>query len=95
MSHSNFKELLGSAHIIMHISLSKQCHYNALAPHYNPPRNPEPANSCPPVCALPLVASGDTSLPSLIVTDSEHVLPHCCCHFHPQYVVPHHDFLCC
>jgi len=37
MYHCNFKELLelyNAAHIIMHISPSKKCHYNILTPHF-------------------------------------------------------------
>ena len=37
MYHCKFKELLelyNAAHIIMHISPSKKCHYNALTPHF-------------------------------------------------------------
>jgi len=37
MYHCKFKELLelyNAAHIIMHISPSKQCHYNTLTPHF-------------------------------------------------------------
>jgi len=37
MYHCKFKELLelyNAAHIIMHISPSKKCHYNTLTPHF-------------------------------------------------------------
>ena len=60
-----------------------------------PPGNPEPANSYSPAHALPPVASGDASSPSLVVTDSKRTLPRHRCHFHPQLMALRRDFLRC